>query len=179
MNDEDFSELIRHTKLSPKSRQAARLVFVEDMQQQAAADEVGISKQRMSQIVNVVRSVEERLREEAELVRLRQGQGLAANVGVAAIDASYAMVVKSAREVHGDDAQILSPNPNGKSVGEVLARTEFHLAQSVGREAVVIHDLSKLDRVPPIGRNVSISYADGRGVVADRGRDGARGGLAR
>lgn len=179
MNDEEFSDLIRHTKLSAKSRQAARLVFVEDMQQVAAADEVGISKQRMSQIVNVVRSVEERLREEAELARLRQGQGLSANLSVAAIDASYAMAVKSAREAHGDDAQILSPNQNGKSVGEVLARTEFHLVQSVGRDAVVIHDLAKLDRVPLNGRNVSISYADGRGVVADRGRDSVRGGIAR
>ncbi|ONC41642.1 hypothetical protein AQ914_18305 [Burkholderia pseudomallei] len=180
MTEAEFADLIRETGLSAASREAARLVFVEEMQQVAAAAEVGISKQRMSQIVKVVRQVEERRAEEAELARLRQGVVLpAVSDSVAALEASYAVAVKAAREQHGDDTRILAPSQNGKTVGEVISRSDFHLAQSTGRGSVVIHELAKLDRVPPVGKSVAITYSEGRGVVADRGRDATRGSIAR
>ncbi|MFC0697976.1 KfrB domain-containing protein [Paraburkholderia humisilvae] len=180
MTEAEFAELIRETGLSAVSREAARLVFVEEMQQVAAAAEVGISKQRMNQIVKVVRQADERRMEEAELARLRQGVARpAVSESVAALEASYAIAVKSAREQHGDDAHIQAPGPNVKTVGEVISRTDFHLVQSTGRGSVVIHELAKLDRVPPVGRSVAITYSDGRGVVADRGHEVNRGSISR
>ncbi|KWO88606.1 hypothetical protein WM32_09170 [Burkholderia ubonensis] len=181
MTEAEFADLIRETGLSAASREAARLVFVEEMQQVAAAAAVGISKQRMSQIVKVVRQVEERRAEEAELARLRQGMtSPAVPDSVIALEASYAVAVKAAREQYGDDTRILAPSRNGKTVGEVVSRSDFHLVQSAGRGSVVIHELAKLDRVPPVGKSVAIAYSEGRGVVADRGRDAAtRGSIAR
>ncbi|AVR13932.1 TrfB-related DNA-binding protein [Burkholderia vietnamiensis] len=122
MTEAEFADLIRETGLSAASREAARLVFVEEMQQVAAAAEAGISKQRMNQIVKVVRQVEERRAEEAELARLRQGAVLPSVSGsVAALEASYAVAVKAAREQHGDDTRILAPSQNGKTGRSILS----------------------------------------------------------
>ncbi|WP_420897405.1 KfrB domain-containing protein [Burkholderia vietnamiensis] len=43
----------------------------------------------------------------------------------------------------------------------------------------MIHELAKLDRVPQVGKSVAITYSEGRGVVADRGRDASRGSITR
>ncbi|MGY8527600.1 KfrB domain-containing protein [Paracidovorax citrulli] len=183
MTEQDFQNLVRGTNLSATSREAARLVFVEGWSQTDAGAEIGLSKQRMTQIVKVVRTAEQKQKEEAELALLR-GSGVLATgaaLNVAAVEASYAMAVKAARDVYGDDADVKRPNENGKSIGEVLSRTDFHLVQSVGRGAVVIHELSKLDRVPLVGRQVAIDYLHGRGSVTERMpvKERERGGASR
>ena len=48
------------------------------------------------------------------------------------------------------------------SVGKVMAVTEHHILQSIGRTAVV-HDKRNLDRVPGMGELMSVTY-DGKGL---------------
>lgn len=173
MTEQEFADLVRDTKLTQASREAARLVLVGNMKPVDAANEAGISKQRLSQIVTVVRTAEEK-RIEAQRVSTPTFSD-----SVAAVEASYAVAVKSARDLYGDDTLIQTPNPNGRAVGEIVARTDFHTVQAVGRGAVVIHDLAKLDRAPAVGRNVAIDYSKGAGVVSDRSKEHDRGGVTR
>ncbi|CAG2138411.1 hypothetical protein LMG19282_01492 [Cupriavidus campinensis] len=177
MNEQDFQNLVRDTNLSQNSREAARLVFVEGWSQTDAGAELGLSKQRMTQIVKVLRTAEQKQKDEADLAALRHGAPIPSSTGhVAALEASYAVAVKAAREAYGDEAYIQTPKVDGKSMGDVIARTDFHLVQSVGRGAVVVHELAKLDRVPAIGKSVAIEYRDGRGTVLDQQRELGRGG---
>lgn len=175
MNDQEFNELVSGTRLSRESREAARLVFVgnDPLSQTEAAAAMGISKQRMNQIVNTIRRVEQ---ERQQLSSATQGDG---TVLLAVLDASYAFAVKAAREQLGDEIRIQSPTDGGRMVGTVLSRTDFHLVQSLGRDSVAIHELAKLDRVPPLGRNVAIQYQNGKGAVVDREPDKHRGSQSR
>jgi hypothetical protein len=179
MTEQDFADLVRDTKLSQTNREAARLVLVENMKPIDAAAASGISKQRLSQILTVVRTAEEKRTEAALLEQVRRGGPASISDSVAVIEASYAVAVKTARDLYGDDTLIQIPNPNGRAVGEVVARTDFHVVQAVGRSAVVVHDLAKLDRAPAIGRNVAIDYSKGLGVVSDRTKTQDRGGVTR
>lgn len=170
MKDEDFVELVKNTRLSKASRDAARLVFVDGLSQTEAGATCNLSKQRMSAIVAIVRRAEQD----------RQVHGAAVGGGsdlVAALDASYAFAVKAARDELGDQVRIGTPAEAARMVGPVIARMDFHLVQSLGRDSVVIHELAKLDRVPAVGKSVAIQYEGGRGVVVDRGRQ--RGGQSR
>lgn len=177
MNDQDFQNLVRDTNLSPNSREAARLVFVEGWSQTDAGAEVGLSKQRMTQIVKVLRTAEQKHKDEADLAAFRQGQGPQSQIShVTAVEASFAVAVRSAREAYGDDALVQTPKSDGKSVGEIIARTDFHVVQAVGKSSVVVHELAKLDRAPPVGKSVSIEYHGARGSVVDRPREQFRGG---
>lgn len=177
MNDQEFNELVSGTRLSRESREAARLVFVGNngnpLSQTEAAAAMGISKQRMNQIVNTIRRVEEE-RKQVSLATQSDGMAL-----LAVLDASYAFAVKAAREQLGDEIRIQSPADGSRMVGPVLSRTDFHLVQSLGRDSVAIHELAKLDRVPPLGRNVAIQYQNGKGVVIDRDLDRHRGSQSR
>lgn len=173
MNDQEFNELVNGTRLSRASREAARLVFVEGRSQVEAGAEMNLSKSRMTQIVSVVRRAEQE-RQQQQPPSLGEGKGL-----LAVVEASYAFAVKAAREQLGDDVQIQSPRENAKTVGAVLARLDFHLVQSVGRNTVVVHELAKLDRVPGVGRHVAIQYQDGKGAVVDREQERQRGSRSR
>ncbi|MGP8437785.1 KfrB domain-containing protein [Paraburkholderia fungorum] len=173
MTEQEFTDIVRDTKLTQANRDAARLVLVDNMKPVDAAAESGISKQRLSQILTVVRTAEEKRNES------QRAFAPTISDSVAAVEASYAVAVKSARDLYGDDTLIQTPNPNGRSVGEIVGRTDFHAVQAIGRGAVAIHDLAKLDRAPAVGRNVAIDYAKGVGVVSDRGKEQDRGGVTR
>jgi predicted DNA-binding protein (UPF0251 family) len=157
VKEEDFMELVKNTRLSRTSRDAARLVLVEGLSQTEAATSCNLSKQRINAIVGTVRRAE------------RQALGVAgSNALVAAIEASYAFAVKAARDELGDQVRIETPAETTRTVGPVIARTDFHLVQLLGRDSVVIHELAKLDQVPAIGKSAKIQYEGGRGVVIDR-----------
>lgn len=173
MDNQEFNELVGGTRLSKTSREAARLVFVHNKSQVDAAEEMGLSRQRMNQIVNTVRKVEQE-KQQADTVAVVEGKTL-----LAVLDASYAFAVKAAREQLGDDVSIQNPAENARTVGPVLHRTDFHLVQSLGRDTVAVHELAKLDRVPVVGRNVAIQYQAGKGLVVDREQEKHRGGNAR
>ncbi|MBN3815184.1 hypothetical protein G3N57_00550 [Paraburkholderia sp. Se-20369] len=179
MTEQDFADLVRDTKLNQTNREAARLVLVENMKAIDAAEASGISKQRLSQILTVVRTAEEKRNEAALLEQARRSGPASISDSISVVEASYAVAVKTARDLYGDDTLIQTPNPNGRAVGEIVGRTDFHAVQAVGRSAVVIHDLAKLDRAPAVGRSVTIDYSKGMGVVSDRAQTRDRGGITR
>lgn len=169
MKEDDFLDLVKDTRLSKASREAARLVFVDGLSQAEAGVKCDLSKQRMSAIVATVRRAEQERQPQSSMVGSKDL--------VAAVDASYAFAVKAARDELGDQVRIGSPVETGRTVGQVIARTDFHLVQSLGRDSVMVHELAKLDRVPTVGQSVAIQYDSGRGVVVDRERQ--RGGQSR
>lgn len=175
MNEQQFLEIAQQTRLSAVNREAARLHFVVGMMKVDAAAEAGISKQRMSQIVKVIESAQERGAEVDKLAPAGRSSEATGLNYVLAVNASYAVAVKSARDLFGDDTNIQSPAAKGASLGDVVGRTDFHLVQSNGRGTVTIHELAKLDRVPAQGKTVMIEYAGGRAVVSERGRESNRG----
>lgn len=159
MNDQEFDKLVQETRLQSKSREAARLVYVEGMSQADASRATGLSPMRMSQIMAVVKKAEaDRSEPPAPSV----------STPADAIKASYAFAVKAARELYGDEVTIRAPGPADKFVGTAVERTDFHLVQNVGRGVVVVHELASLDRVPSRGKSVAIQYKGGIGQVQER-----------
>ncbi|MCY0853051.1 KfrB domain-containing protein [Cupriavidus sp. D39] len=160
MNEREFDNLVNTTRLTPKSREAARLVYVDGKSPSEAGIAVGLSPQRISQILAAVKKAES-----------ERPLSVAPNTPVTPVDAvraSYAFAVKAARDLFGDEATIRTPGPDERLVGRVEARTDFHLVQHLGRNAVAIHDLASLDRVPPLARSVAIQYRAGAAQVIDR-----------
>lgn len=168
MEELTFKEIVSTTRLSEASREAARLVFVEGMRAVDAGERCGLSKVRMSQVVKSVREAQGRLESS-------RGQQTGSDL-VAAVAASYAHVVKQARDQYGDDVTIGAASLITRNSGPVIARTDFHVAQSVGKNRIVIHELAKLDKAPAVGRNVAVEYRQGRGEVVDRSQERSRGG---
>lgn len=162
----EFNTLAGGTRLSKDSREAARLVFVDGLPQVEAAQQMQISSQRMNQIVATIRREQEK-------------QRTVTTQPIDVLGTSYAVAVKAARDQFGDDVVLQSPADGRRTVGPVVARTDFHVVQHIGRDSVVVHDLAKLDRAPAVGRDVAIEYAAGRGAVVDRAQGKERGGVAR
>lgn len=172
MSEQDFLKVAAATRLIDRNREAARLHFVEDMTKTEAALEVGIKKQRMTQIVQSFEAAHEKILEKA-----RSERSAAPQLGinhVLAINGSYAVAVREARSAFGDEVEIRAPREGDTHLGDVVARTDFHLVQSKGRGTVVIHELAKLDRVPPVGRTVAIEYHNDRATVSERVKEKER-----
>ncbi len=167
MTEEDFVELLRHTSLRDRARDAARLVYVKGMSKIDAANEMGMSKQRMNSIMESMQKAEQKHPISMPSI----------NEQIGAIDASYAFAVKAARDQLGDQIDIVKPVSQPKMVGMVIARTDFHLVQSLGRGSVAVHELAKLDKVPAVGKSVAIQYENSQGTVVERARE--RGGHSR
>jgi len=170
MTEQEFLAVVEVTRLTSNSREAARLHFVEKMGKSEAGAEVGISKQRMTQIVKVIESAQEKLQEANRGI---ESPGVPAGLNhVIALSASYAVAVKHARDAFGDEVNIrqVDEHESGTTLGEVVARTDFHLVQSTGKGTVAIHELARLDRVPPLGKTATIEYRQGRASVVERDR---------
>lgn len=164
MELQEFNTLASATRLSKDNRDAARLVFVDGLSQVEAGLKMDISPQRMTQICQTIRREQKQLRD---------------TNSTDVLSVSYAIAVKAARDQFGDDVRLSEPVDSKRTVGQVVARTDFHLVQHVGKDGVVIHALAKLDRAPAMGRNVAIQYINGRGSVIDRAQEKERGGVSR
>lgn len=161
MTPGEFEDLASGTRLKDKSWQAALLVYVEGHTQAEAGVSLGLSRVRMSQICDVIsREIEKKAALES------QQQGMVFRTG-RLLEESYAIAIKKARDQLGDSADIALPTPNGRYVGKVIERTDYYLVQSLGKDKAVVHDLSKLNRVPPLEKNVKIEYTKGRAQVKD------------
>ena len=163
VKNEEFDELVRQTRLTAASKEAARRVLVDDVSQVDAAGEAGISKQQLNRVVSRVRKLQDE-KKLLESARITPGGDL-----VAVVNASYAVAVSMARAEYGDNVRIQDPeHSQAMLIGPVVGRTEFHIVQALGRDAVAIHDLAKLDRAPALRQVVCIEYALGRATVQDR-----------
>jgi len=107
----------------------------------------------------------------SEAVKLEGGRG----VTVSDIAESKAAIGLQLHELGVSSA---SGAVDGKMyVGKVIAETNLHVAQDVGRGEVVVHDLRNLDKVVCKGERMTAKYQNGRGQVAEVDREGV--GLSR
>ena len=156
MEEQDFWAAVDRTNLTAENREAARLVLVDGLKQAQVVDLTGKTKQRISAIVGTVE------RAHAEVVAEHEANTV---TEVDALNASYALCVKGARETLGEGAVVRPATDDGKYVGKIIARTSLHIAQETGRGTAVIHDLAKLDVVPSLNQSVSIDLRKGFGQV--------------
>lgn len=159
LTPEEFDRVVRQTRLSDTSRDAAREVLVEGRRQRDVASLMGMTPPRLSAIVARVTGEAEKLRSHVRSP-------------VEVLEADYALAVHMSREKFGGNVQIARPEDRGKYLGEVVGCTAFYAVQDMGRGQVVVHDLSKLDVVPERGMRVAVEYEAGRGrvVVPERSR---------
>lgn len=59
----------------------------------------------------------------------------------------------------------------GFHVGKVVSRNDMFIVVNQGRDALVGHAISSLDRIPLVGDAIKIAYANGKGVVKASERD--------
>lgn len=62
------------------------------------------------------------------------------------------------RGTSGEDAH--------RYVGQVVAATEFHVAQDIGRKNAVIHDVRSLSEQPRVGDMLDIQFRNGKGQIS-------------
>lgn len=67
-------------------------------------------------------------------------------------------------------SEVLSPNVEngGPFSGPIIAMSDFHVAQDVGKGRAMIHSKFDLDRIPDSGHRMSVKYEHGRGRVDSR-----------
>jgi hypothetical protein len=61
---------------------------------------------------------------------------------------------------------IASSDKVGCYSGKIVAESALHVAQHIGRGAVVVHDLRKIDKVASVGDNLTVKFEAGRGRVS-------------
>lgn len=52
-------------------------------------------------------------------------------------------------------------------MGKIVATSDLHVAQDIGRRNIVIHDKRDLDKAPSVDDRLTVKYKGGRGVVTD------------
>lgn len=166
MNEIEFNQIAGRTRLSTKSREAARLVLVEGKRQVDVCQEVGIVASQLSRaLAGISRESESHKSEQVE-----SDNPLAVSRSVAA---------KMARDRLGEGISVRYAKENGLSIGVVLFKTEFHLVQDLGRNEVMIHELSKIVRLPQDGSSVELVYKNGIAESKQRNLEKQRDGVGR
>jgi hypothetical protein len=161
LSPEEFDIAVRRTRMSDTSRDAGRAVLVDGHRQRDVAPVYGITPARLSAIVS-------RVSKEVDLLRSQS------HTQLKVLEADYALATNLSRQRLGNSVQILQPEAKGKYLGEMVGCTTFYAVQDIGRGQVVVHDLSKLNVVPELGKKVAIEYVEGAGrvVTSDRGKPG-------
>lgn len=162
--EDDFGVAVRSTRLTPPSVEIAHQVLVDGKTQQSVAKQYGCSEPRVSKIVRTVLEAHRvRLAEEAKAIEVPVQEK------AALVQADYDVMVMNIRKGLGNNVKIDIAQPAGRHTGLVVECTSFFVAQDVGRGAVTVHRLSQLDSIPAVGRNITIAYEGGKGVISARG----------
>jgi molybdopterin converting factor small subunit len=69
-----------------------------------------------------------------------------------------------------DDAKVRDAfTKDGQSyTGTVLAKNDRYVLQHTGKDYTVLHRVSAMKEIPPVGRSVKVTYQQGRGEVVDK-----------
>jgi predicted XRE-type DNA-binding protein len=161
---DELRAAVKDSRLSDVSIDVARAVLVDGMRQKDASEVYGLTEPRVSAIV---KTVEERAAKTMDV----------AHKQVEMVRADYDVAVAAIRRSMGDALVMVQPEDGVTYHGKVLARTEFHVAQDLGRCTAAIHRLSALDVAPSVGQVVHVRYENGQGraVVASERRRNDRG----
>lgn len=162
MSAEIFDQVLRQqTRLSERTLEAARAVLVDGATQSHAAREMGMQRQAVQRGVARVLEVAEAIGLPV-MTGLQMVSPLLVQQVERAANASRVAVINSAREAFGDGVEIQDARPGCKYEGRVELRTPQHIIQNTGPASFVVHDLTKLERVPQIGAGLiaTIRYPD-------------------
>lgn len=161
MDLDKFNMYVKETRLSEENRKAARAVLVEGKSRAEVEGELGVTKQRLSQIIKTVEEVKKEKEQEkatviAESFRL--------------ISTSLELVVQQARQELGNHVRVTEVEPMATKTfsGTIVAMSTYHVAQDTGRGDVVVHSLGRLEQIPNVGKNVRLEYRDGRAAVTEK-----------
>ncbi|ACT52115.1 KfrB domain-containing protein [Methylovorus glucosotrophus] len=166
MNNAEFDQLVSKTRLSKRSVDAARLVFVDGKRQVEVCQETGIGASQLSRVVAM-------LDKEDQQQKALNSQ---ANSAENEISVSRAKAVKQARDLNGETILVRNAPEDGLSIGKVLLKTDYHLVQELGRDEVMVHELSKINRLPTVGSSVELVYKNGFAEARQRQVEKERGG---
>lgn len=150
--DSLFDQLAVGSGMSDKTKEACRRVLVPHALPTGSvgvekgvdvARELGMFPQAISRAVSDLRK---RLLEEADISVERF------QVGQVALrterDDSRDMAVVQARKLYGENLEVRDAQRGQTYIGKPLLKTPLHVVQSVGPGQAVIHEVSKLARVP-------------------------------
>lgn len=166
MNEDEFNQLVCKTRLSAKSKEAARMVLVDGKRQVEVCQETEILPSQLSRVLAV-------LDRENQSQKALSPQSISSE-NVLAV--SRAEAVKAVRDIRGEDILVKNAPENGQAIGKVLLKTSYHLVQELGRDEVMIHELSKIDRLPTVGSSVELVYKNGFAEARQRQLQKERGG---
>jgi len=83
--------------------------------------------------------------------------------------ASFAAAQKMAQARGGPEMRTMiarsGPGKASTYTGEIIAETDLHIVQAIGRDTAIAHFKSRLDHVPAVGNPCSIAYTNGRAAV--------------
>lgn len=160
MTSDEFNSLVSQTRLSAENRNAAKAVLVDGRARPEVENELGISRQRLHQIIQTIERVQE------------QNEKLLPSVDVVErkISTSLELIAQDVRSNLGEKIILKEVEPASSKtyLGKIISRTDFHIAQDVGRGEVVIHSLGRLEEIPNVGKNVQLSYQNGRASVKEK-----------
>ncbi len=98
---------------------------------------------------------------------LEYGQGVT-SVDVAESKASLGLNLRQL------GVRVANAPTDGKTyAGKVIAESDLHVVQDIGRGKVVVHDLRNLSKVVSVGERMTAKYENGRGQVDEVEREGA------
>lgn len=166
MSIDELKAAVKGSRMSDVSIDVARAVLVDGLRQNDVGEMYGLTEPRVSAIVKTVVERSAKTMDEA-------------HKQVEMVRADYDVAVAAVRKSMGDALVMVHPEDGVTYRGKVVARTEFHIAQDLGRCTATIHRLSALDVVPSIGQIAHVRYENGigRAVAAsdrrltDRGRE--------
>ena len=158
---EEFNSLVSQTRLSAENRNAAKAVLVDGRARPEVEDDFGISRQRLHQIIQTVERVQE------QSVSKQQPS---VDVAERKISTSLELIAQDVRSNLGEKVILKEVEPASSKtfLGKIISRSDFHIAQDVGRGEVIIHSLGRLEEIPNVGKNVQLSYQNGRASVKEK-----------
>ncbi|WP_304350859.1 Fic family protein [Comamonas testosteroni] len=96
----------------------------------------------------------------------RSSQDVAATEHVAAQNTRQAeQDIREMLEASGYSVSHVSGPKDRFYIGPIIAVTDAHVAQDMGRRQVVLHEVHSLDKVPGLGERMHIQFKGGRGTV--------------
>lgn len=156
---DELRAALKGSRMSDTSQEVARRVLVDGVRQRDVSEEFGMSEPRVSAIVN---SVRERAADRARVAEAQRES----------VQADYDIAVASVRKRMGAGVAIEHAAAGIAYRGPVVLRSEFFVAQDLGRGAAILHRLAALDVVPEVGETVRVAYnrRDQAMATVSRGR---------
>lgn len=150
-SEEEFKRVALNTRMTPRILAACYDVLVNGKSGVDAAAEHGVMTPQISRAKKALEEKKMELEETAE--NMLQTRSILKSG-----------VVRSVRELMGDEMALSDAQPGEIYEGKVILKQDGFLVQQIGRKGV-IHDLGKLSHSPDIQASVMIEYPRDNGFA--------------